>query len=295
MKALFSFLSCLIMLALFTRCADDELDGPSDGLPDKGLVVRLSTGGGLETKTTLNSTGAYHHVKEVWAVLYKLDASGNSDNLNDYTYISHQRLMVNETTPWDPYGAEEYDEMYRPDPDDEKFNVNGFDKEAYDNALREHFQKLDEQYGGSYGNGNLQQKDFELSVDPDGVTLPPATYRVLCIGLDEESKTLYGLKKDENNLSDIFAEGNTLADAVATIQSGVAVGTRKGATHGSHSRIPRDASQPSAGHPPRHHRQHRRPIGKRHPLGAQHAGEQPSAPLPLGGGGTYAGLWLFNR
>ena len=218
MKALFSFLSCLIMLALFTRCADDELDGPSDGLPDKGLVVRLSTGGGLETKTTLNSTGAYHHVQEVWAVLYKLNASGSPDNLNDYTYISHQRLMVNETTPWDPYGAASATPPTPPVRLDGESDEDYEERvKKYDEELKAYSQQLNDLYGGSYGNGNIQQKDFELKVDVDGMILPPATYRVLCIGLDEESKTLYGLKKDENNLSDIFADGNTLADAVATI------------------------------------------------------------------------------
>ena len=211
MKALFSFLSCLIMLALFTRCADDELDGPSDGLPDKGLVVRLSTGGGLETKTTLNSTGAYHHVQEVWAVLYKLNASGSPDNLNDYTYISHQRLMVNETTPWDPYGAQN---VKRPNRSEYPEGAEG--DAAYQADYDKYLEEI-ETYGGAYGNGNLQQKDFELEVDKDGMILPPATYRVLCIGLDNVSKTLYGLKEGDDLNSTIFTKGVTLDKAYATI------------------------------------------------------------------------------
>lgn len=213
MKALFSFLSCLIMLALFTRCADDELDGPSDGLPEKGLVVRLSTGGGLETKTTLNSTGAYHHVKEVWAVLYKLKASATdpTDNEN-YEFITAEKL------DWYPYGAKDY-AVNRPNIED--FYATPGDPESlkedeYNAALEAYLKNMEETYGGAYGNGNLQQKDFELHSDENGTLLDAGTYRVLCIGLDEESKTLYGLKK-ENNLSNIFADGNTLADAVATI------------------------------------------------------------------------------
>ena len=219
MKALFSFLSCLIMLALFTRCADDELDGPSDGLPDKGLVVRLSTGGGLETKTTLNSTGAYHHVKEVWAVLYKLKTSATDPTSNEnYEFITAEKLDWNPLC--DAFAAANKRPTV-PDRDDYKDDEDGYNAavEAYEAKYAEYLEAI-QAAGGAYGNGNLQQKDFELEVDKDGVTLPPATYRVLCIGLDEESKTLYGLKKDENNLSDIFADGKTLADAVATIQKG---------------------------------------------------------------------------
>lgn len=213
MKALFSFLSCLIMLALFTRCADDELDGPSDGLPEKGLVVRLSTGGGLETKTQLTSTGAYHHVQEVWAVLYKLKASATdpTDNEN-YEFITAEKL------DWYPYGAKDY-AVNRPNIED--FYATPGDPESlkedeYNAALEAYLKNMEETYGGAYGNGNLQQKDFELHSDENGTLLDAGTYRVLCIGLDDVSKTLYGLKK-ENNLSNIFADGNTLADAVATI------------------------------------------------------------------------------
>ena len=217
MKALFSFLSCLIMLALFTRCADDELDGPSDGLPDKGLVVRLSTGGGLETKTPLNSTGAYHHVKEVWAVLYKWNektSTTDPTNNENYEFITAEKL------PWDPYGAKDYAVVNRPNI--EEFYATPGDPESlkedeYNAALEAYLKNMEETYGGSYGNGNIQQKDFELHSDENGTLLDAGIYRVLCIGLDDVSKTLYGLRIDENNLSDIFADGKTLADAVATI------------------------------------------------------------------------------
>ena len=203
MKALFSFLSCLIMLALFTRCADDELDGPSDGLPDKGLVVRLSTGGGLETKTPLNSTGAYHHVKEVWAVLYKWNektSTTDPTNNENYEFITAEKL------DWNPS---------KPAPDRSEFTS----EEAYRAAYEQYVLET----GGAYGNGNLQQKDFELEVDVDGVTLPRNTYRILCIGLDDKSgykDNIYGLKDASDNKKlneNIFATGKTLADAVATI------------------------------------------------------------------------------
>ena len=195
MKALFSFLSCLIMLALFTRCADDELDGPSDGLPDKGLVVRLSTGGGLETKTPLNSTGAYHHVKEVWAVLYKLDASATdpTDNGN-YEFITAEKL------DWNPS---------KPAPDRSEYPS----EEAYRAAYEQYVLET----GGAYGNGSPQQKDFELHSDENGTLLDAGIYRVLCVGLDDMSGTVYNLKTGDQLNEEIFATGKTLADAVATI------------------------------------------------------------------------------
>lgn len=214
MKALFSFLSCLIMLALFTRCADDELDGPSDGLPDKGLVVRLSTGGGLETKTPLNSTGAYHHVEEVWAVLYKLDASATdpTDNEN-YDFVTAEKL------DWNPYGAKD-NAVNRPNIED--FYATPGDPESlkedeYNAALEAYLKNMEETYGGAYGNGLLQQKDFELHSDANGTLLDAGTYRVLCIGLDEVSKTLYGLKEGDDLNSTIFTKGVTLDKAYATI------------------------------------------------------------------------------
>lgn len=215
MKALFSFLSCLIMLALFTRCADDELDGPSDGLPDKGLVVRLSTGGGLETKTPLNSTGAYHHVQEVWAVLYKLNASATDPTNNEnYDFVTAENLDWNPLD--DAFDAAEK----RPIAPDRNDYTND---DAYNAAVAKYeaeyakYLEAIQAAGGSYGNGNIQQKDFELEVDKDGMILPPATYRVLCIGLDDVSKTLYGLKEGDNLNTTIFATDKTLADAVATI------------------------------------------------------------------------------
>ena len=145
MKALFSFLSCLIMLALFTRCADDELDGPSDGLPDKGLVVRLSTGGGLETKTSLNSTGAYHHVQEVWAVLYKLKASTDPTNNENYEFITAEKL------DWNPYGAKD-NAVNRPNIED--FYATPGDPESlkedeYNAALEAYLKNMEETYGGA--------------------------------------------------------------------------------------------------------------------------------------------------
>ena len=195
MKALFSFLSCLIMLALFTRCADDELDGPSDGLPDKGLVVRLSTGGGLETKTTLNSTGAYHHVQEVWAVLYKLDASATDPTNNEnYDFVTAEKL------DWNPS---------KPAPDRSEYPS----EEAYRAAYEQYVLET----GGAYGNGSPQQKDFELHSDENGTLLDAGIYRVLCVGLDDMSGTVYNLKTGDQLNEEIFATGKTLADAVATI------------------------------------------------------------------------------
>lgn len=175
MKALFSFLSCLIMLALFTRCADDELDGPSDGLPEKGLVVRLSTGK-LDTKTQLTSTGNYHHVQEVWAVLYRLKDNATEESDANYEYITSEKL------DWNPY------------------------KDTNE-----------EEAGGAYGNGLVQGKEFLLH--NNGTALSAGKYKVLCIGLDDVSGTVYNLKtKTTDGLnSGIFATGKTLDDAYAQI------------------------------------------------------------------------------
>ena len=72
MKHLLTILSGLLVALLFARCADDDnLSGGIDGLPERGIVIRLSTGE-LDTRTQLTSTGDYHHVEEVWAVLYNV-------------------------------------------------------------------------------------------------------------------------------------------------------------------------------------------------------------------------------
>ena len=108
MKHLLTILSGLLVALLFARCADDDnLSGGIDGLPERGIVIRLSTGE-LDTRTQLTSTGDYHHVEEVWAVLYKWNGNESADpndpnNHGNYYFESATRLNLEDGSPWNPY------------------------------------------------------------------------------------------------------------------------------------------------------------------------------------------------
>jgi len=106
MKHLLTILSGLLVALLFARCADDDnLSGGIDGLPERGIVIRLSTGE-LDTRTQLTSTGDYHHVEEVWAVLYKLKDGADAETATeaDFEYKTHEKLE------WNPMTEDEYGE-----------------------------------------------------------------------------------------------------------------------------------------------------------------------------------------
>lgn len=106
MKHLLTILSGLLVALLFARCADDDnLSGGIDGLPERGIVIRLSTGE-LDTRTQLTSTGDYHHVEEVWAVLYKLKDGADAETATeaDFEYKTHEKLE------WNPMTEVEYGE-----------------------------------------------------------------------------------------------------------------------------------------------------------------------------------------
>ena len=106
MKHLLTILSGLLVALLFARCADDDnLSGGIDGLPERGIVIRLSTGE-LDTRTQLTSTGDYHHVEEVWAVLYKLKDRADAETATDadFEYKTHEKLE------WNPMTEDEYGE-----------------------------------------------------------------------------------------------------------------------------------------------------------------------------------------
>lgn len=106
MKHLLTILSGLLVALLFARCADDDnLSGGIDGLPERGIVIRLSTGE-LDTRTQLTSTGDYHHVEEVWAVLYKLKDGADAETATeaDFKYKTHEKLE------WNPMTEDEYGE-----------------------------------------------------------------------------------------------------------------------------------------------------------------------------------------
>lgn len=210
MKHLLTILSGLLVALLFARCADDDnLSGGIDGLPERGIVIRLSTGE-LDTRTQLTSTGDYHHVEEVWAVLYKLKDGADANDLNNYEYVTQDLLGdPNEdgtTTAWNPYEAKDE----RPVHPDE--NATDAEMKDYEDALK----NFNDTYGGEYGNGKIQGREFIL---PNSATMQAGTYRVLCIGFDEASKTVYDLMSSEGTTlnTTIFGENKTLADAKATL------------------------------------------------------------------------------
>lgn len=208
MKHLLTILSGLLVALLFARCADDDnLSGGIDGLPERGIVIRLSTGE-LDTRTQLTSTGDYHHVEEVWAVLYKWNGKESADpttdpnNHGNYDYVSATRLNLENGTPWNPYDAST---QSRPNRDEYSTD------EAYDTALDEYLENMQTNYGGEYGNGKVQGREFVL---PETNDMTNGTYRVLCIGFDEASKTCYGLQ----NGSSLTLSG-TLAEAYAKLSN----------------------------------------------------------------------------
>ena len=213
MKHLLTILSGLLVALLFARCADDDnLSGGIDGLPERGIVIRLSTGE-LDTRTQLTSTGDYHHVEEVWAVLYKWNGNESADpttdpnNHGNYYFESATRLNLEDGSPWNPYDAST---QSRPNRDDYQTD------EAYNTALDAYLESMQTNYGGEYGNGKVQGREFVL---PETNDMTNGTYRVLCIGFDEASKTVYGLRSTGDKLSDIFTDDKTLADAYATIST----------------------------------------------------------------------------
>ena len=203
MKHLLTILSGLLVALLFARCADDDnLSGGIDGLPERGIVIRLSTGE-LDTRTQLTSTGDYHHVEEVWAVLYKWNGNESTDpndpnNHGNYEFKSATLLKLENGKPWNPYDAST---QPRPSKGDDQTD------EEYDAALDAYLENMQTNYGGEYGNGKVQGREFVL---PETNDMTNGTYRVLCIGLDDKSGEVYDLKKDGNlNL------GSTLAEAKA--------------------------------------------------------------------------------
>ena len=82
-----SILILILLASLSAACSDDEGGNPG-GLPDKGIVVELSTGQ-LDTKAHLYSQASLHHVQRVYAVLYHCPEDGS-----DTTVVASQLLMI---------------------------------------------------------------------------------------------------------------------------------------------------------------------------------------------------------
>lgn len=97
------FLAYMIMTlaALWTvGCSDDSLsDDPTDQ-PERGIVIRLSTGD-LETRTDLTSQANLQHVTEVYAVLY--EETGDAA-----TFVSVEKLDWNPSEDGNGFQKEEF-------------------------------------------------------------------------------------------------------------------------------------------------------------------------------------------
>ena len=199
------------MALLFARCADDDnLSGGIDGLPERGIVIRLSTGE-LDTRTQLTSTGDYHHVEEVWAVLYKLEEGVSPEDATNenYKYVTQDLLGDpnddGKITAWNPYGAPDAPKFNPADPD----NPTDAERKKYEQELAEYNNK----WGGEYGNGKVQGREFVL---PESGAMQAGTYRVLCIGFDEASKTCYDLQNSDGKSLTL---SGTLAEAYAKLSN----------------------------------------------------------------------------
>mgnify|MGYP007081844682 CR=1 FL=1 len=97
------FLAYMIMTlaALWTvGCSDDSLsDDPTDQ-PERGIVIRLSTGD-LETRTDLTSQANLQHVTEVYAVLYE----GTGD---EAAFVSVEKLDWNPSAGGNGFQKKEF-------------------------------------------------------------------------------------------------------------------------------------------------------------------------------------------
>ena len=87
MKQFLSYMIVALAALWMAGCSDELGDQPADQ-PDRGIVIRLSTGD-LETRTDLTSQANLQHVTEVYALLYE----GTGDAA---TFVSVEKL------DWDP-------------------------------------------------------------------------------------------------------------------------------------------------------------------------------------------------
>lgn len=109
-----SILILILLASLSAACSDDK-GGNSGRLPDKGIVIELSTGQ-LDTKAHLYSQASLHHVNRVYAVLYHCP----EDVGGDTTVVASQLLMKG-SEPWNPSDDEH---NYRPgQPQTETFEL----------------------------------------------------------------------------------------------------------------------------------------------------------------------------
>lgn len=114
-----SILILILLASLSAACSDDEGGNPG-GLPDKGIVVELSTGQ-LDTKAHLYSQASLHHVNRVYAVLYHCGDMSTTDIDPEETTVVASQLLMKGSDPWNPSDDEH---NYRPgQPQTETFEL----------------------------------------------------------------------------------------------------------------------------------------------------------------------------
>lgn len=175
-----SIIYLILCACLLAACSDDERGEGSDK-PREGILLTLSNGSLANTKApALSSTANLHHVTEVYALLYQMNADGT-----DGTPKLCKRL------PWNPMDSAEY---------------------AID---------------------RVQLYQFLLSEESGAKDLPAGTYRVLCVGLDNNlpkssqriegeeypDPTQYHTSGATYNLPDAIKD-KPLSEAIATLAAG---------------------------------------------------------------------------
>ena len=101
-----SILILIFLACLFAGCADEPIDSP-EGLPEKGIVVKLTTGQ-LDTKTHLYSQASLHHVTRIYAILYYCGDMTADDIDTEKTKVVASQLLMKDGAPWDPSKEEGY-------------------------------------------------------------------------------------------------------------------------------------------------------------------------------------------
>lgn len=157
---------CLLFLTgLFTACSESVEETESEaGYPVGSLVLRLRAGSESSTRTQLDGSDGMHHVRQVYAILYR----GDGTNASETKYVSHRIL------DWNPM-----------------------------------------EEGG--GNDIPETREFAMGIPASASS---ETYTVLCVGLDDESGSCYGLNMTADEVPSFCHAGSTLADAKAVLVKG---------------------------------------------------------------------------
>lgn len=103
MKQFLAYMIMTLAALWMAGCSDDSLsDDPTDQ-PERGIVIRLSTGD-LETRTDLTSQANLQHVRKVYALLY--------DGTGDLVGRPELLMDVDETSQaWDPTEGGSYNDI----------------------------------------------------------------------------------------------------------------------------------------------------------------------------------------